>query len=114
MENLENLNGLIFELSEKIPNGDYLKLMNYTKKIYDEMKKNEILISNRNPNTQLLSYIWFYDDIGDTDKISFMNIEEKHFFLKVDDCIRLISNGTNNKYIKIVKINKHSIIYNLY
>lgn len=114
MESLENLNGLIFELSEKIPNGDYLNLMNYTKKIYDAMKKNEIIMFNRNPNTQLLKYIRFFDDIGDTDKISFMNIEEEHCFLKVNDCIRLISNGKNKKYIKIKKINRHSFIYDLY
>jgi hypothetical protein len=114
MESLENLNGLIFELSEKIPEGAYLNLMNYSKKIYDAMKKNEIIMYNRNPDTHLLKYIYFFDDIGDTDKISFMSIEEEDYFLRVNDCIRLICNGTNKKYIKIVKINKHSIIYNLY
>lgn len=114
MESLENLNGLIFELSEKIPEGDYLNLMNYSKKIYDAMKKNEVIIYNKNPNTHLLKYIRFYNDINDTSKISFCDIEDALHYLRVNDCIRLISNGKNKKYMKIIKINKHSIIYNIY
>ena len=39
---LEALNGLIFNMyldNQQFKEGDYLKLMDYTKKIYDELKK---------------------------------------------------------------------------
>lgn len=114
MESLENLNGLIFELSEKIPEGDYLNLMNYSKKIYDAMTKNEVINYNKNPNSYLLNHIRFYDNINETAKILVSDIFNTGFFFRVNDCIRLLSNGKNKKYMKIIKINKHSIIYNLY
>jgi hypothetical protein len=112
MENLENLNGLIFELSEKIPNGDYLNLMNYTKKIYDAMKKNELITCNKNTNTHIIKQIvkYNYNDyllIRDTNDYNEAELKE-------GDCLRIVSNGTNKKYMKIKKINRNSFIYDLY
>ena len=117
----EILNNLIFENSEKIPNGLYLELMNQTKKIFEEIeaikkKKKEdsdhylkfILIDA--PKTYLLNHI-----SHQYNKILNLWDGRPYFINEVREgwILRLLSLKNEYLFIKIKKINKKSLRYDL-
>jgi hypothetical protein len=127
---LEEMNSLIFDMGETIPEGDYLKLMNYTKDLFNEMTKlkekartpditttfktnyivkhEEKLFRLRkivkNKTTTGIDILVFYHE---DDNLSFTH------YLQVGQYMRVYENGKDYKFIKIRKINDKSFQYDI-
>lgn len=115
------LNNLIFENSEKIPNGLYLELMNQTKKIFDEIEEikkikkeddnhylNFILV--KTPRTYLLNLI-----SRQSNKTLTLWDRAPYFINRVSEgtILRLLSLKNHFLFMKIIKINRKSLRYDL-
>ena len=140
---LEALNGLIFNMyldNQQFKEGDYLKLMDYTKKIYDEMKQikeqqqpqqplqpqlminnNEITTINyiihREPKLYTLRRITREQTDEGTNYIRLYednNLLVAERIMKKGDILRVYSQGQDYKFIKLDKINEKSIKYHIF
>jgi hypothetical protein len=140
---LEALNGLIFDMyldNTQFKEGDYLKLMNYTKEIFNEMKKikeqqqpeqqpinrNNIL-SNLTLNEKVDNIVYRDDKLFTLRRITrektqagieYIRLFDEGLFmaqktLKVGEILRLYESGTGYKFIRLTKINEMSIKYNI-
>ena len=121
---LEILNNLIFENSEKMPNGLYLELMNQTKKIFDLEEEKKRKEQNKNNFDEIYNkFILLYSPNNYLLKnINHQYRKHLNFFRKdgffINDArewsiLRLLSHKKNFIFLQIVKINKLSLRYNL-
>jgi hypothetical protein len=141
---LESLNGLIFDMyldNTQFKEGDYLKLMNYTKEIFNDMKKikekqqpeqqpinrNNIL-NNLTLNEKVDNIIYREDKIFTLRRITreqtptgvyYIRLFDEGLFmaqktLRVGEILRIYESGTGvYKFIRLTKINEMSIKYNI-
>ena len=121
MESLGELNETIFNLGGNLPEGDYLKMMNSTKKIFDAIKdleqKNLLIQQQPHENVGIhrLMHIKTCINTDNIKYVAFINTDGATFLTaRINDIIQILSNGENKKFIKITKINAHSIIYSLF
>ena len=131
---LEALNGLIFNMyldNQQFKEGDYLKLMDYTKKIYDELKKKEKNISLnigvsipervrmiRNKEDKLYILRRIRSRELEDSNISLSFYEKDDLLLPIRTgfrgvSIRLFSAGNTYKFMCVSKINIKSIKYDI-
>ena len=126
---LDEISNLIFDLGESIPEGDYLKLMNYTKDLFNEMSKLKDKAKTPDITTTFkVNYLLKHDErlfrlrrvmknktSTGADALVFYQENDTFtytHYLQVDDYMRVYADD-GYKFIKITKINDKSFKYDI-
>lgn len=118
---LAELNELIFDNSDKMNEGLYLQLMNATKKIFEEQKKQE-----QKQQTQIITRTLYKTEYVEHNKymlnkitlnpnnntLSLYNDNDNICeILREDDMLEVMSLGKDKTFIHILKVSKNTVKY---